>query len=770
MILRSIELEGWRSFVSKTSVGPFVDGLNIIHGPNGSGKSSLIMALARGLFDSHSVGGNDIQTSRSWGRELAPKVTIEFEKDDQHFQLFKQFLDSPTAKLARKENGTYVPFAESRAADDQARKLLAGEASKSGASDQRHWGLAQILWATQGSLQIDNLASGTRTTIQGALGAQITGSGTENLENQINAVYRQFFTPTGRLKSGASAPAMVGLEAQLANEKSDRADLQQRLEEFEEASKRIETLRLQTQSARKKETELENELKTTRDKVQAYQKLTAQQKQLQAEVKTSSVTYGSLVEKIDAITSAVKQHQTATIESEQLTNDLPAIKKRVEECQQAAKLADEKVKEIRSKRSEATTARQHAQLAQQHAHHLENFQEFEKQLKQIEAVEAEIVKLHETRKPIVAPDKAAMERITKVARQRDDARLKLDAAVITVGIQLDSDQVIEVTQSEETGSRSAIKDERFEIKGAPDVAFQIPGVGRFTATGPTADFKSLREQWQSAVNTLQELTADYGTSDLASLEKLSTRALELDSQISNAQVKLSTQLDGDSIEKLSADREAELASLDKIYGDHPKWKATPPVPAELSKKAEELEKRFASEIESAEQADGQAQETLQQETRKLESHQSKIATLKTQASDSDTRLAALRKDGLADELRLENRTKLAMELDVAKGNLAKVEKQVEEFGGDPADSLAALETRQEELRTEADDAEKSLHTESGRLEQIISEAPYSKLAEVEEEIARLERDIARDRLHIDAIRLLHNTVCLLYTSPSPRDS
>jgi exonuclease SbcC len=758
MILRSIQLEGWRSFVSQTSVGPFVDGLNIIHGPNGSGKSSLMMALARGLFDSHSVGGTDIQTARSWGRELAPKVTIEFEQNEEHFQLFKQFLDSPTAKLARKEDGTYIPFAESRAADDKARKLLAGEASKSGASDRRHWGLAQILWATQGSLQIDSLASGTRTTIQDALGAQITGTGTEDLENRIDAVYRQFFTPTGRPKSGASAPAVVGFEAQLASEKSIRLDLQQRLQEFEEASKRIEDLRLQTQTARKQEIELDSQLKTTREKVTAYQKLTGQQKHLHAEVKTSAVTYGSLVEKIDAIALAVKQHQTATVESEQLTKDLPAIKKLVEECRQKAKLADEKVKAIRGNRSKATTARQLAQLAQQHVHHLENYQELEKQLKQIEVVQTEIAKLHETRKPIVAPDKAAMERITRVARQRDDARLKLDAAVITVGIQLDSDQAIEVTQSEETGSRSATKDERFEIKGAPDVAFQIPGVGRFTATGPTADFESLREQWESATSTLQELTANYGTSDLASLEKLSTQAIEIDRQIATAQVRLSTLLDGDSIEKISTDRKTALGSLDKIHGVYPQWKTTPPVPAELSQEAEEIEMKFTGEIEAADEADDRAQEALQKETRILENHETKIATLKTQASTSETNLASLRKDGFADELRMENRTKLAMELDVAKGKLAEVEKQVEEFGDDPTDSLTVLEAQQKGFRVEADEAEKSLNTESGRLQQIISEAPYSKLVEVEEEIARLERDIARDRLHIDAIQLLHNTV------------
>jgi uncharacterized protein YhaN len=72
--------------------------------------------------------------------------------------------------------------------------------------------------------------------------------------------------------------------------------------------------------------------------------------------------------------------------------------------------------------------------------------------------------------------------------------------------------------------------------------------------------------------------------------------------------------------------------------------------------------------------------------------------------------------------------------------------------------LAALEAQQKGFRAEADEAGESLHTESGRLQTIAAEAPYSKLVEVEEEIARLERDIARDRLHIDAIQLLHDTV------------
>ena len=758
MILRSIQLEGWRSFVSTTKVGPFVDGLNIIHGPNGSGKSSLMMALARGLFDNHNVGGADIQTARSWGRELAPKVTIEFEKEDLEFLLFKQYLDSPSAKLARKENGVYVPLAESRAADDQARKILAGVASKSGTTDQRHWGLAQILWATQGSLQIDELASGTRTTIQDALGAQITGSGTEALEDRINDLFQQFFTPTGRTRSGASAPAIVGLESQLANETADRVELVKRLQEFEDASERIKDLRVQTQAARKRESELEVQLKTTREKVESYRKLTAQQKQLTVEIKASNATYTSLVEKIDAIAAAVKHRLSATVEGEQLSKELPTIKKVVEECQQQAKLADEKVKAVRAKRTEATSTRQLAQLAERYKRHQDDFQDLEKQLKQIETIQAEIAKLGEMRKPLNAPDKPTMQQINELTRQRDDARLRLDAAIITVSIDLDSERNIDVTQSEETGSRLASKDEIVEIKGAPDVAFEIQGVGRFRATGPTSDFDALRVQWESANNSLSELTAKYGTGDLAVLEKLHTQATELNGKIASAEIKLTTLLDGGSLESLRADRAAVVASLNEILGKQPDWKAASPDPDALSHKAAETEKKFAAEIESAEKADDDAQDALQKETRKLENHQTKITSLETQQTSNEEKLAALRKDGLADELRIENRTKLALDLDVAKGKLADIAKKVEGFGDDPVALVSDLESQQKACRVEADEAEKSLNTESGRLQQIVSEAPYSKLVEVEECIARLERYIARDRLHIDAIRLLHDTV------------
>ncbi len=64
MILRSIRVEGWRCFAAPVQVGPFTDGLNIIHGPNGIGKSTLMMALVRGLFDIRAIAANEIPVDK----------------------------------------------------------------------------------------------------------------------------------------------------------------------------------------------------------------------------------------------------------------------------------------------------------------------------------------------------------------------------------------------------------------------------------------------------------------------------------------------------------------------------------------------------------------------------------------------------------------------------------------------------------------------------------------------------------------------------------
>ncbi len=99
MILRSIAVQGWRCFANPVSVGPFTDGLNVLHAPNATGKSTLFEALLRGLLDGYRVSGRDVENIRPWGRELAPTVTVEFSHGSAEYRMMKRFLDRPAAEL-----------------------------------------------------------------------------------------------------------------------------------------------------------------------------------------------------------------------------------------------------------------------------------------------------------------------------------------------------------------------------------------------------------------------------------------------------------------------------------------------------------------------------------------------------------------------------------------------------------------------------------------------------------------------------------------------
>ncbi len=103
MILRAIHVQGWKCFADPIGVGPFVDGLNVLHAPNATGKSTFFEAMQRGLLDGHRVSGRDVEALRPWGRALAPTVTVEFVHGGVEYRLTKRFLDRPSSELARKE-------------------------------------------------------------------------------------------------------------------------------------------------------------------------------------------------------------------------------------------------------------------------------------------------------------------------------------------------------------------------------------------------------------------------------------------------------------------------------------------------------------------------------------------------------------------------------------------------------------------------------------------------------------------------------------------
>lgn len=759
MILRNLTVKGWRCFINEAKVGPFENGLNIIHGPNGIGKSSLIMALTRCLFDSHNVGGDGIKRVRSWGRELSPKVTLDFEQNGEQFQLYKQFLVSPVAKLSRKENDRLVPLAEGRAADDRARAILSGQASSRGVTDHRHWGFAQILWASQGNLRINELASIPRATIQDSIGSQLTGAGTEELETKIADAYNQFFTRTGKIKrSGTASPPIIDLQSRLQTEIVRRDTCLQQLDAFETASRRIEELTAEQKTAKEKESELAVRLESNRERVESYQQLTNQQKQLRLEVSSAEERYKNISERINAIAEAESERKKAKSKRKQLSDNLLSLKKAVERDRKAVNLAFKKLKDTRLRRTDVAEARAEAERAARFVRSKTTSDQLLNQIKQLDSVASELKRLRDSRAKIVAPDRSLLKRIVKIARARDDAKLRLDASLIRVKIEFEKETTIEITQAEETGTQQSLENQQLEIEGSPDVEFTIPGVGHFSATGPTNDFQQLRDQWQTAQTAYRDLTADFGSNDLAELERLNAEAESIDHLISHAQTKLNALFNGGNLEQLKTARDQAIEFVKETAVLHPDWQLFAPNPAETAKDAEIVELKFNLDIEEAESAADLANSELKQSEELMTSRESEIEHLASQIAAAEKSIQTLSSDGLDGRARSKKKLESALERDTAAGKLKEVDEQVRQLGDDPSKSQKLLEEQQKAFRIAADSASGKLSTESGRLEQIIADAPYSAFVAAEEQIERLEEEIRRQQKHMNAIQLLHETV------------
>jgi len=758
MILRSIRVEGWRCFASPVELTGFTDGLNVIFGPNGVGKSTLMKALARGLFDSHNVSGNDIKSLRPWGRQLNPRVTIEFEHGGDQFRLRKQFVSSAEAQLERRENGRYVPLAESRAADDRARELLAGEAPGRGATDARHWGLAQILWAEQGGLQIGHLADGTRATIREALGAQIAGPGTEALERAIADAYGRFFTAKGKLKSGAAAPAVVGLQRQLEDATAQRAMLEQQLAEFEERSRRIEDLRQTTVAARHREVEMEKKLRDVRTRASLFKDLVGQRTLHEKDVQAAETAYKNLQDRIDAIRLAHDERAATADELRRLREELPAQTKFVEQLEKEVTDARQQCFQIRARERDVKAAEQRARLAERYIQACLDRDQLENRVKQIRSDQDELEQLSNRRRQHVAPDRKTLRRISKVARARDDARLRLDAALITVHFHAEVDTRVVVSIAEQTGTQDVPAGREQQIQGAPEVAFRIPGVGAFRATGPTGSVDELRQQHASAQAEFEELTAGLGTTEMAALEVLCEVGEKLDADIQSVKQRIDTRLDGDSFNELDARLARTEATIREIEVDHAPWQASPPDPDALVQESDKLQRAFVADRDNATAAEENAQKKLHQAQQQKVKQKTSIASLESQAQQSERRLESLLIDGLDEAGRRAQLTQFALQRDAARGKLDQVDTQIAAFGDDPTKSLAVLERQLEAIRNDAIEADRKLSTESGRLEQIASEAPYSALATVEESVSRMKEEIRRHQLQMDAVRLLYETL------------
>lgn len=757
MILHSIRLEHWRSLLGPVEVGPFVERINIVHAPNGIGKSSLFEAMRRTLFDAHNVTGREIEAVRPWGRALSPKVNLEFSQSGVRYRVEKSFLDGASAKLFRYENGSPLPIAESKNADARLREILSViDAPGRGLSKQEHWGLAQALWATQGATYPDALTPSVTDHIRTALGAQLAGASSTQLELLLEEKYLEFYTKGGKARTGKQAAPLVALEDELAALGRERSEWAQKNQRYLECVRRVEDARQTRSQIRNQTGALQEALRQTRLHADDYAQLTA-------ELHRRRQIEQSARERHDALSQTLHLIQKTKEELASLDTQLTASDALVKELGPELESAKAIAAECRQKRDEARSRR--GELDSQGAK-IEDARAYLKEQQELEACEAKVTKiaalldglanLKKRRAATVAPDDKTLRAIRKAISERDTAQSALKASLIHLTITPEHDTSV---RSKETGKAQKLRATKVaEFSGSPHVEIEVQGFGVIRASGPEGDAEEHRENFEAAKRSLEKLTLPYGTTNLEDLENLHAAAVDIDRKIETQEEQCSLFLGKSSFEDLEASRAELKAKIDERLSRNPAWRKSAPNVHALKEAADEVASAIKHAVASTEEAHEAAESRAQGTEKRLTEATAANKNLRKNLQAASSRLADLTRDGISEAERAASRQSLVLEWEAAKLAADNAEAALKKYPDDPSKAVAKQERQMASLAdTEAKsrDMETAANAELGLL---IAEGAYSRLAEIEEKKSALEVRRKRELLRMASVQLLYDTV------------
>lgn len=758
MILRSISVAGWRCFLEPVEVGPFADGINIVYAPNGTGKSTLFAAMRHALLDGHSVSGREVEALRPWGRDLAPKVAVEFVHGGEEFRIAKQFLVHQSALLERKEDGRYRPLAEGTSADTKTRDLLTQNPPGKGFAQFKNWGLAQVLWAPQGSLSFSSLSEDLVTNIRSLLGPQVSGSGTDPIAGKIEERYLAFYTPTGKPRTGKDAPSLTGLERELEEAREAFRAALSDYQAFDDASRGVEDLRARREQSRLGAQEITKALENTRQRAEAYRALLAEQDRRSERAKTAEAQHEQLQQRISLIQKTEKAYAEAKNTLAAIEAEIPLKAREVQERAKEVERTRIALEDARQGRKDVEEAEDSAEEARRFAEGTKARVELDILIERIQATQQLLGEKRMDRSKLVAPNAKELRAIRKALKARDEAKVRLEASLIILEVTLEQDGQLDIVAGERTGPQPASKGVPVRIQGSPEIVAVIPGVARLRASGPIGSVEEHRTAWAKAEGKLAKLTAPFGSEDQEELETLAENATEVEADIAEAETQLETLLATKTLEGLVQERSIHEAVLSKILEPHPEWRESPPDPQALRSKAGDVKRAFIAEVEGTEAEWDKVQSALSTARGQEEAFVERLKDARDHMATLEASLAEYENDGKQAQDRETELRQLAMAWDAARTRLTEIEGELQSYQDDPLATAQQLEQQLEAASQTANQAREQELREETLLESISARGPYSLLALAEEKVLRLEEEVQRERLRMEAIRLLRETV------------
>jgi len=754
MILRRLEVKGWRCFGDQLSLGPFADGISLVSGPNGAGKSSLFWAMARGLFDRHGTGGKELERVRTWERDLAPEVAVDFEVGGQAWRIEKTFLSGAASRLYRLENGAATLYAEAEAADDHLRQLLGFKGALRGLSKPEHWGLAQLLWAPQGALEVPELGSEVLGVIQQSLGVQLAAG--SPIGGAVEKEFLRYYSPKGRELRGDRAPAVAALRAEMEELKERHAELDRSLLDFEVLQKSLEDNRAGLEQLRRDAERETEDLEKAEAGVSEYKALDGEVRLEETSAAEAGARFTALDErdkqmmKLRERIDATERRIPALLEGRDISSEADEAAKGVEEA------AAESLRTVRSKSEDVQALQARAAAARELGDSSREANDAADRLKRHQDLAAGLEARRAERNDLLAPTNEELDAIRNLGERILETRVRLEAALITLELVPEQDIEAEVLVGDDPGALALKKGAPELLRGAPVVEVRVEGFGRIRARGPMGDVAILRQTLAEQNGDLVQRTRGYGTDDVEELQRRAARAARLDDAIEAAESAdrelLGDETPDDLTRALATHRERNRS----IFGAFPEWVDAPPDAAD--EEVRRVQECWLQEVAGAEQALDLARLERSAAKEELVAAAAALAAAEAELVVVRDELAELRRvDGHEDEERRRLRDQAAMEHRAAAARAAGARDRLDAFGGDPT---RARDQLREKVRRN-DERLRKLELEAGGLRvkltgMVGSRSPQRELALTEEAIAGVETRCAGEERQMAAARLLYD--------------
>jgi chromosome segregation ATPase len=591
-----------------------------------------------------------------------------------------------------------------------------------------------------------------------ALGAQLSNTSTSPVEERILDLYLTYFTKGGKLRSGKFAPPLLRMQEELDQAQRLRKELFDRLQQYEDGSRRVEDIRSRRAQLTVEMEALHKTINGLKSQSDAYRLLKIKVETCKEETKTADARYLQLKQAVELIREKEKAKDRARTQLKRLEEDLVAKTREISQRRTAADTAKEALRAVSKGEEDIRRAEVDARDAEEYLKVIQNRESLEKEIGRITDINQQLEATRQSRLKIVAPDSATLKKIQRTLRRRDQAAVRIDSSLINLEIEPLQEMIINTITGKPKGEKKAPIKAIINIAGSPEVAVELKNVARLRATGPTGEIQNLRADFEAAGLKLKELTRPYGTMNVEQLEDMAAKAAELDRKVQDLAQSLNLLLNDRNLTDIKIQLHEEKALEAGYLQSHPEWAHNPPDFNNLMRVVSNLRETHGINISEAHEYYTNNQAGLASANEQEKALTTRIDDIHKQLRRLDREWAGLTTDGLKmseREAALEN---MLMVRDKARNRLMSLERKLGEYTDNPLMALDKLERQLNGVREETLKARDDEMTAIGVLETLAAEGPYSAFTAADEKVNQLSEAIQREEMRVEAIQLLYETV------------